>query len=119
MFCPKCKSEFREGFFECSDCLIPLVGKLPSEEPKPIVEKSPPEEPKPTITSECIKFKNIKKSTDMGDIAIIESILDDHQIIYSIYNDYLASPFGGPDQYRLMVPKDQAQEARELLKDFL
>jgi hypothetical protein len=118
MYCPKCKSEFREGFFQCSDCLIRLVDKLPSEEPKPILEKSPPEEPKPTITSECIKFKNIKKSTDMGDIAIIETILDDHQIIYSIYNAYLASPFT-KDEYQIMVSKDQAQEARELLKDFL
>ena len=71
MYCPKCKSEFRKGFFECSDCLVPLVEKLP------------PEEPKPTITLECIEFKKIKKNTDMGDIAIIKSILDDHQIIYS------------------------------------
>lgn len=118
MYCPKCKSEFREGFFECSDCLVPLVKKLPSEEPKPIVDESPPEEPKPTITTECIKFKNIKKSTDMGDIAIIESILDDHQIRYSIYNAYLVSTFT-KDEYQIMVSKDQAQEARELLKDFL
>ena len=106
MYCPKCKSEFREGFFECSDCLVPLVEKLP------------PEEPKPTITSECIKFKKIKKSTDMGDIAVIKSILDDHQIIYSIYNAFLDSAFAR-DYYQIMVSKDQAQEARELLKDFL
>jgi len=119
MYCPRCKSEFREGFFECSDCLVPLIEKLPPEEPKPIVEKSPPEEPKPTITSECIKFKKIKKSTDMGDIAIIKSILDDHQIKYSIYNEFLASAVAGKDAYRIMVSKDQAQEARELLKDFL
>ncbi|MBN1180647.1 MAG: DUF2007 domain-containing protein [Bacteroidales bacterium] len=99
--------------------MVPLVEKLSIEGSEPIGEKSPPEEPKPAITSECIKFKNIKKSTDMGDIAIIQSILDDHRIMYSIYNDYLASPFGGPDQYRIMVSKEQAQEARELLKDFL
>ncbi len=118
MYCPKCKSEFREGFFECSDCLVPLVDKLPPEEPKPIVEKLPAKQPKPTIASECIKFKKIKKSTDMGDIEIIKSILDDHQIIYSIYNAYLASPFA-KDEYQIMVSKDQAQKARELLKDFL
>ena len=118
MYCPKCRSEFREGFFECSDCLVPLVENLPLEDPKPIVENLPPEEPKPTIASECIKFKNIKKSTDMGDIAIIKSILDDHRIIYSIYNAFLASPFAA-DYYQITVSKDQAQEAKELLKDFL
>ena len=118
MYCPKCGAEFREGFFECSDCLVPLVENLPLEDPKPIVENLPPEEPKPTIASECIKFKNIKKSTDMGDIAIIKSILDDYKIKYSIYNEFLASPFA-KDEYRLMVSKDQVQEARELLKDFL
>lgn len=25
MFCPLCKSEFRDGFTQCSDCHIPLV----------------------------------------------------------------------------------------------
>jgi hypothetical protein len=29
MFCPNCKAEYREGFFECADCNIQLVEKLP------------------------------------------------------------------------------------------
>jgi hypothetical protein len=32
MWCPKCGAEYREGFFECSDCKIPLtedIYKLP------------------------------------------------------------------------------------------
>jgi hypothetical protein len=29
MFCPICKSEYREGFFECADCNIQLVKELP------------------------------------------------------------------------------------------
>lgn len=28
MFCPICKSEYREGFTECSDCQVPLVKDL-------------------------------------------------------------------------------------------
>jgi hypothetical protein len=29
MFCPRCRTEYREGFTECSDCQIPLVVRLP------------------------------------------------------------------------------------------
>ena len=34
MFCPVCKTEYRDGFYTCSDCSSPLVDKLrPREEP--------------------------------------------------------------------------------------
>ena len=29
MYCPKCKSEYRDGFTTCSDCKIKLVDQLP------------------------------------------------------------------------------------------
>ena len=32
MFCPNCKSEYREGFKFCKDCDIELVKELPKEE---------------------------------------------------------------------------------------
>jgi hypothetical protein len=31
MFCPKCGAEYRQGFYRCSDCDIPLVDQLPEE----------------------------------------------------------------------------------------
>jgi len=105
MYCPKCRSEFREGIFECSDCLVPLVVNLPPEGPKPIPE--------------YVDFKEIKTSLDMGDIAIMKSILDDNQIIYFIHNEYLGSTFGAAFPARIMISKDQAQEAKDLLKNFL
>jgi len=33
MFCPRCKTEYREGFAACADCNLPLVAKLPEEIP--------------------------------------------------------------------------------------
>ncbi len=32
MFCPECRAEYREGFYECSDCRVPLVDHLPEPE---------------------------------------------------------------------------------------
>jgi hypothetical protein len=31
MFCPQCRAEYREGFFRCTDCGIPLVDQLPAD----------------------------------------------------------------------------------------
>ncbi len=38
MWCPKCKSEFREGFTECPACKVPLVETLEEEKPSETVE---------------------------------------------------------------------------------
>jgi hypothetical protein len=34
MFCPNCRSEYREGFIHCSDCDVALVERLPEERQK-------------------------------------------------------------------------------------
>ena len=31
MYCPKCGSEYREGFTSCADCEVPLVEQAPAE----------------------------------------------------------------------------------------
>ena len=32
MYCPECRTEYREGFTECSDCRVPLLpGSAPAE----------------------------------------------------------------------------------------
>ncbi len=38
MWCPKCKSEFREGFTECPECKVPLVETLEEAEAEKPVE---------------------------------------------------------------------------------
>ena len=35
MICPKCHAEYREGFYNCADCSVPLVIQLPKNEQEP------------------------------------------------------------------------------------
>jgi hypothetical protein len=105
MYCPKCRSEFREGFFECPECSVPLVEDLPPEEPEPIPE--------------YVDFEEIKTSLDMGEIAIIKSILDSHKIKYIIHNEFIGSTYGAALPARILVSENQVKEAKELLQDFL
>lgn len=34
MFCPKCRTEYRKGFYICADCEVTLVPELPPEQSK-------------------------------------------------------------------------------------
>jgi hypothetical protein len=46
IWCPQCRSEYREGFVICSDCDVPLVSSLDSEEGDelaPIARETSPE----------------------------------------------------------------------------
>ena len=39
MYCPECKTEYRQGFYECADCKIPLVHELSAEKETEETEK--------------------------------------------------------------------------------
>jgi hypothetical protein len=99
MFCPRCKTEYREGFTTCADCNVALVDHLePESEP------------------EFIEYEEILDTYNPGDIAVIKSLLESEDITYYFLGDHLTlRPMG--DAARLMVKKDEAQVARELLSD--
>ena len=100
MFCPVCRSEYREGFTACSDCGTALVPELPPE-------------PKETPSEEG-DFEEVLGFMDEGVVAIVKSILDEEEIEYYIVGEFSVPK--GPDQ-KLMVRKDQAERAREVLED--
>ena len=97
MICPNCRAEYVEGFTECYDCHVQLVGRLP-EQPGPV------------------EFREILRTFNQGDIALIKSVLDDGEIEYffrgEIFN--LVDPLIQPA--RLFVREERATDARELLK---
>ena len=100
MFCPECRAEYREGFTVCADCGRTLVPELPPE---------PPTE----VPSEGADFKEVLGFMDEGVVALVKSLLDEEGIDYYIVGEFSVSK--GPDQ-KLMVRKDQAKRAREILE---
>ena len=104
MFCPICKSEYREGFEICAECKVKLVDQLPPE-------------PEAEIEFEFVDFEEVLSTFNPADIALIKSLLDGEGIIYFIQGEHFSymQPLALPA--RLMVKRDQAEEAREILKD--
>jgi len=101
MFCPECRTEYREGFTVCSDCGRTLVSELLPE---------PPTE----ISSEGDEFEEVFGFMDEGVVAIVKSLLDEEGIDYHIVGVFTVS--SGPDR-KLMIRKDQVERAREILED--
>lgn len=102
MFCPKCKSEYREGFKQCKECQVDLVTQLATEE-----------------------FENddflieLTSGIQQNAIGVIKSILDAEGVKYTIFDESTGNLYPVPDANRLMVAKSDYQTAQELLKSFL
>ena len=117
MYCPKCKSEYREGFFECANCHISLVEHLPKE----------PESELPKI--ENVELVTVFKSGSTIRIAIAKSILNGANISYFAKGEIIQNIFGagtigtgystlvGPIQ--IQVEQSQLEEAKDLLSDLI
>lgn len=100
MFCPVCRSEYRQGFTICSDCDVELVHELPSEQ-----------------VEEFIEYEEVLNTFNPADIAFIKSILDSEEITYYFHGEHFNYVRPLVEPARLMVKKDQVETAKELLKD--
>jgi hypothetical protein len=100
MFCPKCRAEYREGFSVCVDCDSDLVDELPAEE-KP----------------EFIDYVEVMGTYNVADIALIKSLLDAENITYYFNAEHFMYVRPLAEQVRLMVKKDEAEKAKEILRD--
>jgi len=99
MFCPKCKSEYRQGFTRCTDCDMDLVHELPSEE------------------AEFVEYVQVLATHNAADISFIKSILDGEEVDYFLKGE-LFNQLEPPVQPAiLMVRKDQVETANDLLRD--
>jgi hypothetical protein len=73
MFCPKCKTEYRDGFTRCIDCEIDLVESLPQAA---VEDKKENKTKIDGSDNEDITFVPLLSTYNLGDIALLRSILD-------------------------------------------
>jgi len=99
MFCPQCRTEYKEGVKTCADCGSELVVELRTD-PEP----------------EYIEYTEVLAIFSAGEIALVKSMLDDAEIVYYFKGEMFnyVEPLIQPA--RLMVRRDQVADARELLK---
>ena len=100
MFCPKCRAEYRQGFYTCSDCNIKLVYELP-----------------PLPEPEFVDFKEILATYNPADVVFLKSLLESEGIQYFFKGEHFLYMRPLADPVRLMVRQDQVEEAVELVKD--
>ena len=73
MICPNCKCEYKEGFFECADCKLPLVYALPEEK----------------IQKEELELLKVFSTRDPALLALIQSILESENIPHFVVGDVM------------------------------
>ena len=101
MFCPECKSEYRDGFTICADCNIPLVDKLPVE----IVKEAVPD---------GIDYEYLTSTYNAMDVALLKSIFDGENIKYYV-SDEMAMSYIVAVPARFFIKIDQIEFAKVLV----
>jgi hypothetical protein len=103
MYCPKCLAEYVEGVTVCPECMVALVPELDQND----ASQSPG----------WLEFEQILTTFNAGDIALVKSILDGEGITYYFLGEAFNYVEPLAQSPRLMVRKDQAEQAREILSD--
>ena len=112
MYCPQCRYEFKVGISVCPDCGVPLLMELPS--PAPAYALSPGR----------LDVKHILSTIDPAILALAKSRLDEADIPYVVKNERIQQVMllavGIKERtIEIWVRQDHAEEAKELLQDFL
>ena len=106
MFCPQCRSEYREGFTVCADCQVDLVATLP--------EASHNERPD-------MELVTVFDSANPALIGVAKTVLESAGIEFLAAGEDAARVVfsGNPllGHVRLQVEKNRAEEAEALLSE--
>lgn len=103
MWCPKCKSEYISGIDECPECKVQLVDKLPEQS---------------IGSTQNIEYVELLRTESLPEIAFIKSLLDSAGLTYYFKGEHFSQSRFGMHPAQLMVSKEHADQARELLREF-
>lgn len=98
MFCPECRTEYRDGFARCADCEVDLVPQAP---PK----------------LDPIEYVEVYSTPDLIELSMLKSLLDGEGVAYYVSGD-LDHRIVGYTGGTLFVDRDRADEIRHLISDF-
>ena len=110
MYCPNCRTEYREGFTTCSDCGVELVQELPPEEPV-----------------EHPEFEAVMTVTDLATLSAAKAALEGAGIEFLADGEETQDVFGGmggefapmAGVVQIEVPVKDVEEARRVLADLV
>jgi len=115
MYCPKCGYEYREGFYECSDCGSTLVPDLPAtlnkkEHREPSIEKT--------------EFIVVMRTGRIWEVEMVENAFKKAKIPHFQQSEsssglvlakQLAPSMGPGEWWSFSVPKTFLEKAKEVL----
>ena len=109
MYCPKCFTEYREGFTECADCGVPLVAGAPPQEPDSF--------------DPSIELVVVLDSNNSIQLAMARGLLEQSGIPYYVLGK-ITRLVNDVDPFlnkwaKLQVPRDREAEAIEVLEPVL
>jgi len=97
MYCPNCRTEYKEGITVCADCGAKLVAVLAPESREP-------------------ELVTVLQSYDLAVVTVAKSILDEAEIPYIAKGEIPMEQLAvGPVE--IQVDKDDREQAGELLAD--
>lgn len=108
MYCPECRTEYREGFYTCADCRVQLVEELPPEDE---VQASSLFQSAEYYTGE---FVEVFRTDDFSEILLIKATLENEGVPSNFNDDLLTQK---PALARLVVPTEFESRVRNLLRD--
>jgi len=102
MYCPKCRSEYRPGFYHCPDCDEALVYELADEQ---------------AGTSAPLSSVGIFSTLNSGEVILIQSLLEAEGIAFNFKGDLFLGSGVFVTPSVLFVPDQDKLRVVEILRD--
>jgi hypothetical protein len=105
LFCPKCKAEYKPGYYECADCGEPLVHELTVKRPLSAEEEK------------AASLVQVFSTYSQADIMLVKAYLDAEEIPYHLQGELYSGSGIYITPVTLYVARSEADRVVEMLRD--